>query len=124
MILFDAIYNPTTTPKTAAPITPPIPTVTADPAPVLPLVVCALAAATCNPYPVVTTALPFTVVVTTLVAVVLAVHPDHVVHGALVLQGPAVQPGQSVGGHADWPHHAVQGSERQSLRVDQSDQGP
>lgn len=62
--------------------------------------------------------------VPTLVVVVLAVHPDHVVHGAEVLQGPAVQPGQSEGGHALPPHHAVQGALRQSVLVDQSLQGP
>jgi hypothetical protein len=56
--------------------------------------------------------------------VVLAVQPDHVVQGADVPQGPAVQPGQSDAGHALPPHQAVHGAERQSLRVDQSDHGP
>ena len=60
----------------------------------------------------------------TLVAVVLAVHADHVVHGAEVLQGPAVQPGQSDAGHALPPHQAVQGALRQSDLVYQSLQGP
>jgi hypothetical protein len=73
---------------------------------------------------VVVFAAPSIVVVTTLVAVVLAVQPDHVVQGADVPQGPAVQPGQSDAGHALPPHQAVHGAERQSLRVDQSDHGP
>lgn len=90
----------------------------------LPPVVIALAAATCSPNAVVTVALPFTVVVTTLVAVVRAEQPDHVVQGAAVLHGPAVQPGQSDGGHAELPHQAVQGCERQAELVDQPDQGP
>jgi hypothetical protein len=119
------IYKTPTTPMTAAPTTAPIPTVPLPAPPVLPLpVVCAAAALTCRPKAVVTTALPLTVVVTTLVAVVVAEHPAHVVHGAAVLHGPAVHPGQSDAGHALVPHHAVQGSERQSLRVDHSDQGP
>jgi hypothetical protein len=116
-------YIPPTTPKTTPPTTIPTP-ILPRPAPPVPVVVVASAAATCKPNAVVTTALPFSVVVTTFVAVVFALHPLHVVHGAAVLQGPAVQPGQSVGGHAEVPHHAVQGFERQSLRVDQSDQGP
>lgn len=99
-------HNPITTPATTTPTTAPTPCVTlAPPPPVLPT----LAAATCNPNAVVTVALPFTVVVTTLVAVVFASHPDQLVHGASVLHGPAVQPGQSVGGHALPPHHLVQG---------------
>lgn len=94
--------------------------------PVLPVVAAAvpLAAATCRPYAVVGVVVPFTVAVPTLVAVVLAVQPDHVVHGAAVLQGPAVQPGQSEGGHALPPHHAVHGAERQSDFVAQSLHGP
>lgn len=67
---------------------------------------------------------PLTVTTPTLVAVVLAVHPDHVVQGAFVLHGPAVQPGQFDSGHALPSHHAVQGPERQSDLVDQSLQGP
>ena len=82
------------------------------------------AAATCNPNAVVVTTLPLIVVVTTLVAVVDAEHPLQDVHGALVLQGPAVQPGQSDGGHALPSHQAVQGPLRQSDLVDQSLQGP
>lgn len=58
-----------------------------------------------------------------LVAVVRAEQPDHVVHGGDVPHGPAVQPGQSDAGHAEVPHHAVQGCERQSERVDHADQG-
>ena len=95
--------------------------------PVLPVVAAApvpLAAATCNPYAVVGTVVPFTVAVPTLVVVVLAVQPDHVVQGAAVLHGPAVQPGQSDGGHALPSHQAVQGPERQSDFVAQSLQGP
>jgi hypothetical protein len=87
-------------------------------------VVLALAAATCSPYAVVVAAVPLIVVVTTLVAVVEAEHPLQLVHGAELLQGPAVQPGQSDGGHALPPHHAVQGPLRQSERVDQSLYGP
>lgn len=67
---------------------------------------------------------PLTVVVTTLVAVVLAVQPAQLVHGGAVLQGPAVQPGQSDAGHLDPSHHAVHGPERQSERVDHSLKGP
>jgi len=95
--------------------------------PVLPVVAAAavpLTAATWSPYAVVGTVVPLTVTVPTLVAVVLAVQPDHVVQGAFVLQGPAVQPGQSDGGHALPSHHAVQGPERQSDWVAQSLQGP
>lgn len=120
-------YNPTANPNTAtAPIAIPTPAVFIGAAPALPLVVVgsALAAATFNPYAVPTTAVPFTVLVTVLVAVVLAVHADQVVHGAFVLHGPAVQPGQSLAGHALPSHQAVQGAERQSERVDHSDQGP
>lgn len=84
----------------------------------------ALAAATCNPYAVVGTVVPLTKTVPTLVAVVLAVQPDQVVHGAFVLHGPAVQPGQSEGGHALPSHQAVHGPERQFELVDQSLQGP
>jgi hypothetical protein len=116
-------YNPTANPKTAAPTTAPIPTVTPCAPPVLP-VVTALAAATCNPNCVETVALPFTVLVTTLVAVVLAEHPAHDVHGADVFHGPSVQPGQSEDGHAEVPHQLVHAPERQSERVAQSLQGP
>jgi hypothetical protein len=98
--------------------------VTLAPAPVLAPSVLTLAAATCNPYAVLVAAVPLIVVVTTLVAVVEAEHADQLVHGAELLQGPAVQPGQSEGGHALFPHHAVQGPERQSDRVDQSLYGP
>jgi hypothetical protein len=95
--------------------------VTCAPAPVLASPAVTLAAATCSPYAVVVAAVPLTVVVTTLVAVVEAEQPDQLVHGAEVLQGPAVQPGQSLGGHALPPHQAVQGPLRQLLRVDQSE---
>jgi hypothetical protein len=61
---------------------------------------------------------PFTVVVTTLVAVVRAVHPAHVVQGAFVLHGPAVQPGQSDAGQAAPFHHEVQGPRQSSEWVD------
>jgi hypothetical protein len=50
-----------------------------------------------------------TTLVTTLVAVVLAVQPDQVVQGALVPHGPLVQPLQVEGGHALPPHQLVQG---------------
>lgn len=83
-----------------------------------------LAAATCSPYAVVGVTVPFTVTLATLVAVVLAVHADHVVQGAFVLHGPAVQPGQSEDGHALPSHHAVHGPDRQSVLVAQSLQGP
>lgn len=120
-------HNPTTTPKPkprrATKL--PIPTVALPPAafPASPspfALTPALAALTCSPYAVVVTGLPLTVVVTTLVAVVLASHPLQLVQGAELLQGPAVQPGQSEGGHALPSHHAVQGPDRQSERVDQS----
>ena len=52
---------------------------------------------------------PLTVVVTTLVAVVLAAHPVHVVHGASVLHGPLVHPVHVESGHPLVPHHLVQG---------------
>ena len=117
-----APYNPTANPNTATPIKPPTPAVTTGAAPVLSTL--PLAAATWSPYAVVTTAVPFTVDVATLVAVVEAVHPDQVVHGAFVLHGPAVQPGQSLAGHALPSHQAVQGPLRQSVLVDQSLQGP
>lgn len=51
------------------------------------------------------------VVVITLVAVVLAVQPAQVVHGALVFQSPDVQPVQAEPGQPSEPvtepHHAV-----------------
>ena len=118
-------HNPTANPNTAAPTAIPTPAVTIGTPPVLTvLALGASAAATCNPYAVVVTALPLIVVVTTLVAVVDAEHPLHVVHGAAVLHGPAVQPGQSDDGHALPSHHAVHGPLRQSDFVDQSLQGP
>lgn len=95
-----------------------MPTVTLSPAPSC--LSTSLACATCSPYAVDVAATPLTVFVTTLVAVVLAVHAVQLVHGADVLHGPAVQPGQSDGGHLSPPHQAVQGPERQSERVDQS----
>lgn len=55
-------------------------------------------------------ALPLTVVVTTLVAVVEAWHPVQVVQGALVPQGPLVHPDQVEAGHALPPHQLVQGA--------------
>jgi hypothetical protein len=42
-----------------------------------------------------------------LIAVVVAVHPVHVVHGASVLHGPLVQPDQVASGHPFWSHHVV-----------------
>ena len=114
-------YNPTASPKTAAPTAIPIPAVTCAPPPVLPALPVWSAAATCNPYPVVVITVPLIVLVTTLVAVVRCVQLDHDAHGAFVFQAPAVQPGQSEGGHALPPHHAVQGPLRQSERVDQSE---
>lgn len=104
-------HSPTTTPNPAASIAPTAAVALGTPPapPALDPVVAALAAATCSPYAVVTTALPLTVVVTTLVAVVRAEQPDHVVHGGDVPHGPAVQPGQSEGGQAEVPHHAVHG---------------
>jgi hypothetical protein len=112
-------YKPTAIPTTAAPNTAPIPAVTCMPAPCLGSG-SILAAATCKPYAVDVAATPLTVVVMTLVAVVLAVHASQLVHGADVLQGPAVHPGQSEGGHLLPPHQAVHGPLRQSDRVDQS----
>jgi len=49
------------------------------------------------------------VLVRTLVAVVCAVQPVQVVHGALVPQGPLVQPDHVLPGQSLSPHHAVQG---------------
>ncbi|KNG51845.1 uracil permease [Stemphylium lycopersici] len=120
-------YSPTASPKTAAAAaaaataTAPKPTCTLPPAPVLSSALAsALAAATCNPYAVDVAAVPLIVVVTTLVAVVLAVQPAQLVHGGELLHGPAVQPGQSEAGHLLPSHHAVQGPSRQSERVAQS----
>lgn len=124
---YRALYRPTASANTTAPMASPKPAVFISALPWLAPVATApvpLAAATCNPYAVVGTAVPFTVAVPILVDVVLAVQPDQVVHGAFVLHGPAVQPGQSEGGHALPPHHAVHGPERQSVLVDQSLQGP
>jgi len=59
-----------------------------------------------------------------LVAVVCCVQPDQEAQGAFVLHGPAVQPGQSDGGHALPPHQFVQGPLRMSERVDQPEYGP
>lgn len=67
------------------------------------------AAATCTPYAVPVDTLPETLVVYVLLEVVLAEHPAQVVHGAFVLQGPAVHPGQSVPGQAEPPHQFVHG---------------
>ena len=65
------------------------------------------------PYPVVVTTLVappvVTVVVMTLLAVVLAVQPAQDVHGALVPQGPLVQPDQVDGGQPEVPHQLVHG---------------
>jgi hypothetical protein len=97
----------------------PMPTAPLSAPPALP-VVTALAAATCSPNSVATDGVPFTVFVTTLVAVVFAEHADHDIHDADVFHGPSVQPGQSLGGHADVPHQAVHAPERQSERVAQS----
>lgn len=52
---------------------------------------------------------PDIVVVTTLLAVVLAVQPVQVVHGAFVPHGPLVQPLHVLGGHPDVPHQLVHG---------------
>ena len=72
-----------------------------------------LACATCTPKAVVVTTLAeepeVTVVVMTEVAVVDALHPVQVVHGALVPQGPLVQPDHVDGGQALFPHQLVQG---------------
>jgi hypothetical protein len=114
-------YSPTANPATTTPTTAPIPAVTCAPAPELPAFPDCPTAATCSPYAVDVTTEPLTVRVTTLVVVVLCVQPDHEGHGAFVFHGPAVQPGQSDGGHALPPHHAVQGPLRQSERVDQSE---
>lgn len=129
-------YNPTANPKTipataanGAPVftgTPaPVDTDTppATPVPVtnaLPSTCC-----TCTAYCKLVTALPLTVCTTVLDPVVLAVHPAQLVQGALELQGPNVQPGQSDPGHALPPHHFVHGPlVRHSLRVLQSLHGP
>jgi hypothetical protein len=64
-----------------------------------------------------------TVVVTTLLAVVLAWHPDQVVQGASVPQGPLVQPLQVEAGHAEPPHQLVQGPSVQAPEV-LEDHGP
>jgi hypothetical protein len=57
------------------------------------------------------------VVVIILVAVVVAEHPAHVVHGALVPQGPLVQPDHVADGQAPvlsaWFHQLVHGPEAQ-----------
>lgn len=50
-----------------------------------------------------------TVVVTTLVAVVLAVQAVHDVHDGEADQDPLVQPDHVLGGHAPVPHHFVHG---------------
>jgi hypothetical protein len=113
-------HNPTTTPKTTTATKPPMLTVLLPAAPVSTTFALALASATCSPNAVVVAGVPLTVVVTTLVAVVSAEHPLQLVHGAELLHGPAVQPGQSDGGHALPPHQAVQGPDRQSERVDHS----
>lgn len=117
-------YSPTARPSAAAPMAIPMPAVTCAPPPELPALPLAPAWATCSPYPVVVITVPLIVLVTTLVAVVLCVQLDHEDHGAFVFHGPAVQPGQSEGGHALLPHQAVQGPLRQSERVDQSEKGP
>ena len=105
------LHNPTANPKTAAaPITIPKLSPTCAPAPCAPAPAPgALAARTCNPYPVATAAVPLTVSVLTDVAVVTAVQPAQLTHGGDVAQGPAVQPGQSEAGHALPSHHEVQG---------------
>jgi len=65
-----------------------------------------------------------TVVVITLLAVVLAWQPDHVVHGASeVPQGPSVQPLQVEAGQALPPHQDVQGPSVQAPE-EREDQGP
>lgn len=66
---------------------------------------------------------PLTVVVTTLVAVVLAAHPVHVVHGAAVLHGPSVHPVHVESGHPLVPHHLVQGPLSQAPELDHGPQG-
>lgn len=71
----------------------------------------ALAAATSTPKLVVSVGVPLRVVEITDDAVVEAVQPDQLVQSALVLQGPAVQPGQSAPGQPPEaetePHHSV-----------------
>jgi len=114
-------YNATATPNTAAPTAKPAPNVlpTAPPVAVADAaavaeppaaeVVLPVASATLTPNSVVVTTDPLIVVVTTLVAVVLAAHPVHVVHGAAVLHGPSVHPVHVESGHALVPHHWFQG---------------
>jgi hypothetical protein len=65
------------------------------------------ACATWYPKLVPVTACPLTVVVYALVAVAVAVHAVHVVHGALLLQLPVVHPLHVLGGHAPPPHQLV-----------------
>jgi hypothetical protein len=79
--------------------------------------------ATWTPYWVAVVSTPLTVVVTALVAVVLAVQPSQLIHGASVLQEPCVQPGQSLSGQALPPHHWVHGPLRQAL-LDCHAEGP
>jgi len=76
------------------------------------------------PNSVVVTTDPLIVVVTTLVAVVLAAHPVHVVHGAAVLHGPSVHPDHVEPGHPLVPHHAVQGPLIQAPELVHWPQGP
>jgi len=76
----------------------------------LPVVEAAVAWATCTPKEVLVLAVPETVVVTTLVAVVEAWHPDQVVQGASLAQDPLVQPDQVEAGQALLPHQEVQGA--------------
>lgn len=122
-------YNPTKTPKAAAP------TATTAPAVLIGTAAAELtgvaaakspsACATLIPYCVAVAATPLlAVVVTTLVAVVLAVHPSQLVHGAVVLHSPSVQPGHSLPGHAELAHHDVHGPDRHAESVLHAEPGP
>ena len=64
-------------------------------------------------------AVPETVVVMTLVAVVEALQPFQLVQGALELQEPEVQPDQAALGHAVPFHQLVQPPECHDVMVDQ-----
>jgi len=121
MLAYEMLYNMSMAASTAPRPTPALATarrspdepllvaLAAEPVAVPPVV----AAATWTPKAVVVTTLDeppvVTVEVTTELAVVLAVQPDHEVHGGLVPHGPLVQPDQVDGGQADEPHQLVHG---------------
>jgi len=114
------VYKTAMTPMSAAAATPPAATfltpalpvaldftvVVAEPEPEPELV----ASLTLMPKLVEVSATPLTVVVQTLVAVVVAVQAVQLVHAALELQLPDVQPAQSDDGQPLPPHQAVQAS--------------